>query len=129
MKRILLPLGFAATLALLGGCANLNEPERAPISLEEIVQMSKDGKDGPTIIGELKAAHMAYDLTASQYAKLSREGVVDAVIDYMQQTQRRRDRSYAHFNYYCNVGWAYCGPWNPRVYGTYWYGRPYRRVW
>jgi hypothetical protein len=55
--------------------------------------------------------------------------VADEVIDYMQKTQRRRDRRYAHFNYNCNVGWAYCGPWGPRVYGTYWYGRPYHRIW
>ncbi len=131
MKRILLALGVAA-IVLISGCATTREPERAPISLEEIVQMAKGGKDGPTIIGELKAAHMAYDVTASQYAKLSRDGVPDAVLDYMQQTQirmaireaRREARySYDPFLYDC------CGPWYPRPYVVFVRGRAYPRSW
>ena len=134
MKRILLALGLAATAMVIGGCAApvAREPERAPIPLEEIVQMAKDGKDGPTIIGQLQAAHMAYDVTASQYAKLSRDGVPDAVLDYMQQTQmqlvERRERRHARYAY---DPWLYpcCGPWYPRSYVVFVHGRGYPRTW
>jgi hypothetical protein len=106
----------------------MSEPERPPISLEEIVQMAKDGKDAPTIIGQLQAAHMRYDITASQYAKLSRDGVPDAVLDYMQQGQLRmaealgRREAYNAGWYYgrgWGWGWGWGGPWYPRSYTVY----------
>ncbi len=133
MKRILLALGMAATALVLGSCATsaAQQPERAPISLEEIVQMAKSGKDGPTIIGELQAAHMAYDVTASQYAKLSRDGVPDAVLDYMQQTQMElAGRHHHHVHYaYDPLWYGCCGPWYPRGYVVFVHGRPFSRTW
>ncbi len=131
MKRILLALGLAATVLALAGCATptAKEPERAPIPLEEIVQMAKSGKDAPTIIGELQAAHMAYDVTASQYAKLSRDGVPDAVLDYMQQTQMQLAERAArrHHRYYSDLDC--CGIWYPRSYVIFVRGRGYPRTW
>ena len=89
MKRSLLASIFTATSLLLSGCATMTEPERPPLTLAQIVDMAKQGKDAPAIIGEIKQAHAVYDVTASQYAKLSRDGVPDAVLDFMQQGQIR----------------------------------------
>ena len=137
MNRSLLTIGFCASLLLLGSCAVLNrEPERAPISLEEIVAMSKEGKDAPTIIGEIQASRTRYDVTASQYAKLSRDGVPDAVLDYIQQGQiklieeqgRRQGMNDAWF-YGRPWGWGYGAAWYPRPYVAYVGGRRYVRTW
>ena len=137
MNRSLLTIGFSASLLLLSACAALNpEPERAPISLEEIVTMSKSGKDAPAIIGEIQASRTRYDVTASQYAKLSRDGVPDAVLDYMQQgqirliaEQGRRDGMNDAWFYGRGFGYGYGGAWYPRQYVAYVGGRRYIRSW
>ena len=134
MTRSLLASGFAATLLILSGCATLAEPERQPLTLEQIVAMVKDGKDAPAIIGEIKNSHTSYDVTASQYAKLSREGVPDAVLDYMQQGQlrhaERTGRREAFRDYWMGNGWYGYGPvWYPRGYTLYVRGAPYFRYW
>ena len=127
MKAILPAIAMAM---LLAGCATLGEPERAPVTLEQIVDMAKKGKDASAIIEEMKSARMVYDVTASQYAKLSRDGVPDAVIDYMQQgqlkmaeRQGRRDACRDLWPY--GWGWVGYGPrWHPRTYYVYVNGRP-----
>ena len=86
MTRSLLASAFTAML-LLSGCATLGVPDTPPLTLEQMSIWSKQGKDAPTIIGEIKKSHASYDVTASQYAKLSRDGVPDAVLDYMQAGQ------------------------------------------
>lgn len=137
MNRSLLTIGFCASLLLLGGCATLNhEPEHAPVSLEDIVAMAKEGKDAPAIIGEIQVSKTRYDVTASQYAKLSRDGVPDAVLDFMQQGQirlieeqgRRRGMSDAWY-YGSGWGWGYGAAWYPRPYMAYVGGRRYPRTW
>ena len=111
-------------------------PERQPVTLEQIVEMSKAGKDAPTIIGEIKTSRTVYDVTASQYAKLSRDGVPDAVLDFMQQgqlkmaeRQGRRDAYEDRWLYGGSLGWAYGGAWAPRPYVVYIDGRAYARHW
>lgn len=135
MKRSLLASVFAATGLLLSGCATLIEPERAPLTLAQIVDLAKQGKDAPTIIGEIKQAHSVYDVTASQYAKLSRDGVPDAVLDYMQEGQirmaERTGRREARADLWMyGPAWTGYGPiWYPRSYYVYVRGRPYPQVW
>ncbi|MBL8511815.1 MAG: hypothetical protein JNM52_09230 [Betaproteobacteria bacterium] len=132
MNRILLTLGVGASL-LMGGCANFNQPERAPITLEQIVEMAKAGKDGPTIISEIKASDTSYDITASQYAKLSRDGVPDAVLDYMQQGQLKmveragRRQGYEDAFFFNSPRYGLGIGWYPRPYYIYVRGRPYTR--
>ena len=135
MKRSLLASIFVATFAVLSGCATVAEPERVPFTLAQIVEMAKQGKDAPTIIGELKATHAIYDVTASQYAKLSRDGVPDAVLDYMQQGQMKMAeragwREARRDLWMYGPGWAGYGPvWYPRSYFVYVRGRPYPYSW
>ncbi len=135
MKRSVPVFIFAATFLLLSGCATVQEPERAPLTLAQIVDLSKQGKDAPTIIGEIKLTHAVYDVTASQYAKLSRDGVPDAVLDFMQQGQirmaeRAGRREARHDLWMYGPAWAGYGPvWYPRSYFVYVHGRPYAQQW
>lgn len=124
-----------AVFITLSGCASVNSPEREPISLEQIVAMSKEGKDAAAIIREIRESKTTYDVMASQYAKLSRDGVPDEVIDFMQRGQLRmaeragRRSAYDDLWISSRYGWAYGAPWTPRAYFLYSNGRPFTRYW
>jgi hypothetical protein len=135
MKHSLLTIALAASLTLTS-CATMRGPELQPLTLEQIVTMAKAGKDAPTIINEIKVTQTTYDVTASQYAKLSRDGVPDAVIDFMQQGQlkmaERQGRREAYSDawlYGRGWGWGYGALWAPRPYIVYVNGRPYAKQW
>ena len=69
MKTILRVLPFIAALGLLAGCASTNTaPERAPLTLDNIVSQVKAGKDAQTVIADIKASGTVFDVSASQYA-------------------------------------------------------------
>ena len=115
---------------LLSSCATMNGPALQPLSLEQIVALAKEGKDAPAIINEIKITQTSYDIAASQYAKLSRDGVPDAVLDYMQQGQMkmaerqgRREAREDLWLYGRGWGWGYGGIWAPRSYVIYVAGR------
>ncbi len=133
MGRSLLASIFAATFLLLSGCATVTGPERPPFTLEQIVELAKQGKDAPTIIGSIQQAHTVFDVTASQYAKLSREGVPDAVLDFMQQGQLRMAERFGRREAWQDMwmygGWGYGPMWYPRGYFGYVHGRPYAYQW
>ena len=123
------------TLLVLAGCASLNLPERQPISLEQLVALSKEGKDAVSIIKDIKESRTTYDVMASQYAKLSRDGVPDQVIDYMQSGQLAMAERHGRRSAYDDLwltgrpGWGYGGVWTPRAYFVYVNGRPHARYW
>ena len=128
-------VAMLAALFFLSGCATMNAPERQPVTLEQIVAMSKEGKDAPSIIRTIRESRTTYDVMASQYAKLSRDGVSDEVIDFMQRGQlkmaERQGRREAYDDLWLSgrYGWAYGGIWSPRAYFVYVNGRPYTRYW
>ena len=120
---------------LLSSCATMNGPALQPLSLEQIVALAKEGKDAPAIINEIKITQTSYDIAASQYAKLSRDGVPDAVLDYMQQGQMkmaerqgRREAREDLWLYGRGWGWGYGGIWAPRSYVIYVAGRHYSKT-
>ena len=120
---------------LLSSCATMNSPALQPLSLEQIVALAKEGKDAPAIINEIKITQTSYDIAASQYAKLSRDGVPDAVLDYMQQGQMkmaerqgRREAREDLWLYGRGWGWGYGGIWAPRPYVIYVAGRHYSKT-
>lgn len=127
-------VALAAMLAL-SGCASITEPERQPVTLEQLVAMAKEGKDAKSIIQSIKESRTTYDVMASQYAKLSRDGVPDEVIDFMQNGQlrmaERQGRRQAYDDLWLSGrhGWVYGGPWYPRAYFLYVNGRPHTRYW
>lgn len=114
-RRLLLVAVMAA--ALLGaGCAGLQR--RPPPTLEEIVQMSKEGMPAEQIIQRLRESRAVYRVSGSQLARLHDEGVPEAVLDYIQQAYiddvRWRERMYYHdhlWMYGC-IG-CYYRPWPP----------------
>jgi len=129
MKRSVLVSIFAATFLLLSGCATVAEPARPPLTLAQIVDLAKQGKDAAAIIGEIQQTRAIYDVTASQYASLSRDGVPDAVLDFMQQGQlrmvERAGRREARDDLWMvGPGWWGYGP-----YPMYMRGRYYPYMW
>lgn len=95
---------------LLAGCANAPLFEGPPpISPEQVVEMAKRGDNAANIIGELQKSRTIYSLTASQFAQLSKDGVPDAVLDFMQQTHlkeiERQARRDAQFDAWWQYGW------------------------
>jgi len=113
------PLAVLAMLLFLGslsGCAALGHEEPAPVTVPDIIQMSRAGMPADRIIDRMKRSGTTYRLQASQLAGLHRQGVAGSVIDYMQQTyldavrqrQEREDQ-----DYWSEVdGWWYGGfPW------------------
>ena len=130
--KLCIGAGLALAASLFSGCATINMPEVEPITLEKIVELSKTGKDAQAIIADIKTSRTSYDVQASQYAKLSRDGVADAVLDFMQQGQlsmaERHGRREAYRDLWLN-SWAYGGVWSPRPYGIYFNGRAYIRHW
>jgi len=102
-------LPYIAVLAL-AGCANAPLFEAPPpIAPEQVVDMAKRGDNAANIIGELQKSRTIYSLTASQFAQLSKDGVPDAVLDYMQSTHlkeiERQARRDAQFDAMWQYGW------------------------
>lgn len=103
-------------IALLQSCATNRQYSFTPVTVPEIVQMSQDKVPSKNIINEIKKSHTAYELKASEYAKLQKAGVPDSVVNYMQETHLNliRHNQQVQDSYY----------WSPD-YGGYWYGLGY----
>jgi hypothetical protein len=105
---------ITAALSLLDGCATTSGTKKtAPVTVSEILQMSKDNVPPDEIIKKMRESRTVYRLKASQLAKLREEGVPDAVVNYMQKTYLDAVRR----NQYLD-DWSYwtMGP------DQYWYG-------
>lgn len=103
-------------MLFLGGCAAIERPK--PLTSDELIAMSKDGKSAPQIIDELKRTDTVIALTASEIVRLHDAGVPNDVLDYLQRVQideiRWRDR-YSQLYWYGPYGPLYRGvgpcPW------------------
>lgn len=71
--------------------AKLTPVAVSALSLDEIVQLSKEHVTADDIISKIKASNSQYDLTASQIVTLSKQGVDAKVLDFMQ-TEREKAR-------------------------------------
>ena len=108
-------LGILA-LFVLSGCASLGFNEPPPVTVPQIIKMSREGTPASQIIGRMRDSGTVYRLKASQLDELHQQGVPDSVINYMQDTyvqavrarQERKDWSYWNQE----DGWWYGGePW------------------
>jgi hypothetical protein len=108
-------VALLASLGLwLGGCATASRPVvPQPVTVEQIVQMSKEKMPPDEIIRKMRNSGTVYRLRASQLARLRDEGVSDQVIDYMQHTYLAAVRRSARLE-----GWGY---WYHATDG-FWYG-------
>lgn len=100
-----MPLRFAGmlgsiTLSLaLVGCASVPPP--APVTIPDVIRLSRAGDPPEKIIQRMRDAGMVYRLKGSQLARLHQQGVPDTVLDYMQHTYLeavRRDQYMEDWN-------------------------------
>ena len=117
MKRSLLALVTVASLLLLSACTTgLQRIEAPPVSPQEIVEMTRKGESTAAIITKIQHSGTVYNLTASQFVQLAKDGVPDAVLDHMQQTyikaveRSARREAYSEF-WFAGHGW-YGHPWH-----------------
>ena len=84
----------AASLALIAvtlvACASV--PKTEPVTVEDVVGMSRQGIDARTMIAKMREGGSVYRLSGSKLAALKADGVPDRVLDYMQQTYLRAER-------------------------------------
>lgn len=66
--------------------AKIMPPPIATVSLEAIVEQTKQGKTPDEIIASIKASNSRYELTPSQTLALSKQGVDVKVLDYIHQS-------------------------------------------
>jgi hypothetical protein len=71
-------------LALFTGCAS--SPTKPPVTVAQILDMSKSGTSADTIIARMHESNSLYLLRASELVTLGEAGVPGPVLDYMQQT-------------------------------------------
>jgi hypothetical protein len=118
MKRSFLLLSLFL-LAMLGGCATT--PAVPPITLDEVMSLSKANTPPDEIVRKMKESRTVYLISASEIVKLSKEGVDNKVLDYMQATavdQARRDERY---HGYAGYPYPYYSPFYHRhPFWPYW---------
>jgi hypothetical protein len=118
LPRLMRFFSVASLSLLLAACATLPTP--APVKVPEVIQLSRAGTPPAQIIQKMRDAGMVYRLNASQIARLQRDGVSDAVLNYMQHTYIeavRRDQRLRDWN-----------RWWPDADG-YFYGGCYYQSW
>lgn len=86
----------ACLIVSLLGCSVLTSRKSVPMTLEDIVRLSREGETSEAIIAKLKESKTVYPLKADQIVDLHRQGVDSEVIDYMLvayvQSERREIR-------------------------------------
>lgn len=112
---VFLTAASALFLFLLSGCATMGQ-KIEPVTVNEVVALSKRGLPSDQIIQKMRDSHAVYRLSASELAKLHDQGVPDPVLDYMQQTyinDIRLDEMLLRPSYPCWGPWP-CDPfWSP----------------
>ena len=100
-QKLLLKKGPALILLIwlvgLTGCATLGFKTPDPVTVGQVIQMSKDNVPPELIVKKMRDSQSVYPLTAAQLAELHDMGVADQVLNYMQQTyidaQRREQNA------------------------------------
>jgi hypothetical protein len=79
---------------LIAGCAS-TPTTKAPVTIAQVIEMSRNGTDAPSIIAKMQETGTVYRLPGSSLAMLKGEGVPAPVLDYMLQTRSRAEREQA----------------------------------
>jgi len=113
IQIIILHVLFICTLS---GCSSLIPPRALPpeVSVEEIIEMSRQNIPVPTIIAKIDASRTVFHLTSKEIIALKERGVPFEIIDFMLQTEkqdiaeREKNRWRSHYyRYYSD----YNDPW------------------
>jgi len=78
-------LALVAASSLLA-CSSIYYKPPQPVSVTDIVAMSRAGEPEAAIVEKIRNSGTVYRLNASQLADLRKQGVPDTVINYMQRT-------------------------------------------
>jgi hypothetical protein len=113
-KWVFMLLLFAGFL-LITSCAGTRGYSTPPVTVPEIIKMSKEGVPAQTIISKMRKSHTVYRLKAEQLAQLKQEGVAGPVINYMQNTYLKSVERNQQLE-----DWSYWWP----GWDGYWYGGP-----
>lgn len=106
---------MVAAVCFLAACQSLRSQRPPPVTVGQIIEMTKAGVTSQQIIDQIRASETVFKMPASELIKLKGEGVSDDVINYMQQTYLesvRDEHSSRYYNY-------------PPYYYGYGYGWPY----
>ena len=87
-----LALIFLGWVTLLSGCATFGFKQPEPVTVGQIIEMSKEGVPTETIVKKMRDSDTVYRFTAAQLAGLHDLGIADPVLDYMQQTYIEAER-------------------------------------
>ena len=112
MKKLLL---FPVILLLLTGCASKPPPPVVPpVTLNDVIQMTRAHATDKEIIDRINASHTVFRLTANEIVYLRSENVSEPVVNYMNDTyarylaeQQQKQQNAPHFSF--GVGAGYVG--------------------
>lgn len=76
----------AAFMLCIGLASCVGMQRKEPISLEQVIQMSKAQTPPADIIAQLTQTRTVLQISGSQFAKLREQGVDDAVLDHLQKS-------------------------------------------
>jgi hypothetical protein len=83
---------FLTCVTLLSGCAALGFKQPEPVTVGQVIEMSKEGMPAEAIVEKMRDSETVYRLTAAQLAELHDVGIADQVLDYMQRTYIEAER-------------------------------------
>lgn len=114
----------AAILIAMGCCSHEHVALPPPLKAEEIIRLSKEGTSPEEIMRRIHESRTVYLMDAKDVVRLHENGVDDAVIDCMLETQRRDIERRAHSCCHgCDPCWGPCGHCYPGpllgFWGTY----------
>src|SRR4030042_2227270 len=125
LKELLLLL-LIISLLIFYGCATLSY-QYPPVTIEEIIKLSKDKIPAEQIIDKIKRSQTAYRLSADEIVGMKDAGVDSKVIDYMLRTYEdavRREQELQDWRnwqfYYGHHYWSPYFYYPSRPYGPYW---------
>jgi hypothetical protein len=106
-------IAYALSLFGFSGCASFAPPLALPpeVSIEEVIEMSRQNVPASTIIAKIDASRTVYHLTSKDIIGLKEQGVAFEIIDFMLQTEKRditereRDRWRSHYYSDYNDPW------------------------
>jgi hypothetical protein len=83
---------FLSCVTLLSGCATFGFKQPEPVTVGQVIQMSKEGVPPEAIVKKMRDSETVYRFTAAQLAELHDLGIADPVLDYMQRTYIEAER-------------------------------------
>lgn len=83
---------FLTCVTLLSGCAALGFKQPEPVTVGQVIEMSKEGVPAEAIVKKMRDSETVYRFTGAQLAKLHDLGIADEVLDYMQRTYIEEER-------------------------------------